>query len=421
MIRFELVDYLHLVYKTIAAPPLSCTLYVDGERRVVDTAIPSFTCKDIWRFSGSGKYNTGVFLEGGAPMRKAYFDGVKNFKDCYLAKKAGIEYTPTPKTDKDGYKAGRSGLNSIQKMGVNLTVDCLVKGQVSAYQVAGFEADDLIWTAYKQIREAYPDAHIDIFTGDMDMLPLVDEHTSVYMRGNRTWAAPLCGQGYCQNCKESCASYDDDTCKIRREFKNYFEVTPENWDEFIGYRSAFKGFNIPYNAVFLFKMLRGDTSDNVPMVEKGWGGKKWNGVIEKMIADGVDFANLFRYDTPWLDVGPVLRNYFSEETVAFMQLNAEGIRPRSSLAELINMVPCIGDQTSIDVQEVYNLLSTGQQYVPTTTGQHTKAMLVYDCITHGINPTADLKLTIPTTPDLGYFQTALNPLKINLKTTQSLY
>lgn len=421
MVRFELVDYLHLVYKTIAAPPLTCTLFVDDERRVVDTAIPNFTCKDIWRFSGSGKYNTGVFLEGGAPVRKAYFDGVKVFKDAYLAKKAGLEYVPDTKTDKDGYKAGRTGLNNLQKTGVNLTVDCLVKGRVSAYQVAGFEADDLIWTAYKQIRETHPDAHIDIFTGDMDMLPLVDEHTSVYMRGNRTWASPLCGQGYCQNCKETCTDYEDDTCHIRREFKNYYEVTPENWDEFIGYRSAFKGFNIPYNAVYLFKMLRGDTSDNVPMVEKGWGAKKWNAVIENMITDGVDFAGLFRYDTPWSEVGPVLRKYFSEETVAFMQLNAEGIRPRSSLADLINIVPCLGDQTQIDVEEVYNLLSTGQQYAPSTTGQHTKAMLVYDCIKRGIDPTVDLKLTTPIQPDLGYFQTALNPLKINLKASQSQY
>ena len=140
-----------------------------------------------------------------------------------------------------------------------------------------------------------------------------------------------------------------------------------------------------------------------------------------MTEDGVDFAKLFRYDVPWSDVGPVLRNYFTPETVAFMQLNAEGIRPRSSLKELINMVPCIGDQTDIDVQAVYNALSSGQQYVPTTQAQHTKAMIVYDCISKGINPTVDLQLAQPTQPDLGFFQTALNPLKINLTKKQSLY
>lgn len=423
MMRFELVDYLHLVYKCIAAPPLSCTMYINGERKVVDTAITSFTSKDVWRFSSNGKHSTGVFLEGGAPVRKAYFNAVANYKAWYEATKAGVpvEEVTTPAKD-DGYKAGRAGLNNAQKQGINLTIDRMMAGGVSLYQMAGFEADDLLWTAYKQLRTSFPDAHIDIFTGDMDMLPMVDEHTSVYMRGNRTWAEPMCKQGFCTECRDTCEKYGDDSCKIRREFKNYYEVTPDTWDEFISYRSAFKGYKIPYNSVYLFKMLRGDVSDNVPMVSKGWGPKKWNSIIEQMEADGVDFARLFRYDTPWSLVQPVLLKYFDQETVAFMMLNAEGIRPRSCMGELINLIPIPNENRSqIDVSAVYETLKSGQTYTPGSEGERSRAKIVYDCMKNGINPAIDLQLTVPAVPDLGRFQTSLNELRINLPTKQVIY
>lgn len=421
MIRFELVDYLHLVYKCYNVPPLSCVMYVDGERRVVDTVIPSMTCKDIWRVSSNGKHKTGVFLEGGAPVRKTYFNAVANYKAWYEAAKKGETYAIQPVSGRDGYKAGRSGLTETQKLGVNLTIDRLVKGKVSAYQVAGYEADDLIWVMYKQIRTAYPDAYIDIFTGDMDMLPLVDEKTTVYMRGNRTWAEPMCGLGYCNNCKDTCALYAEDSCKIRREFKNYYQVTPDTWDEFISYRSAFKGFKIPYNSVYLFKMLRGDTSDNVPMVEKGWGAKKWNVVIDQMIADGIDFANTFRYDTPWQTMYNVLIKYFPAETVAFMGLNAEGIRPRGCIGDLINLMPYPNDTATFDIQACYTALTTGQTYTPKSDGERQKAMAVFDCIKAGINPVISLRLADPIQPDLGLFQTSLNEFKINLPTKVVAY
>lgn len=421
MIRFELVDYLHLVYKSFNVPPLSCVMYVDGVRKVVDTVIPSMTCKDVWRMSSNGKHKTGVFLEGGAPVRKTYFNAVANYKAWYEAVKNGESYDLAPVSGKSGYKAGRTGLNEHQKLGVNLTIDRLVKGKVSAYQVAGYEADDLLWVMYKQLRTTYPDAYIDIFTGDMDMLPMVDEKTSVYLRGNRTWAEPMCSQGYCTNGKATCEAYLDDTCKIRREFKNYYQVTPDTWDEFISYRSAFKGFKIPYNSVYLFKMLRGDVSDNVPMVEKGWGAKKWNAVIDKMLSDNIDFSRVFRYDTPWADMYNVLIKYFPAETVAFMGLNAEGIRPRGCVGDLINLMPYPNDTATFDINSCYTMLTTGQTYVPPSDGARQKAMAVYDCIRAGINPIVPIRLADPVQPDLGIFQASLNELKINLPVKAAAY
>lgn len=419
MLRFELVDYLHLVYKCIAAPPLSCVMYIDGERKVVDTAIPNFTSKDIWRFSSNGKHSTGVFLEGGAPIRKAYFNAVANFREWVDT--GELPKTATPSKE-EGYKAGRVGLNPAQKQGINLTIDRLMRGGVSLYQLAGFEADDLLWTAYKQLRTQYPDAHIDIYTGDMDMLPMVDEHTSVYMRGNRTWAEPMCGMGYCDSCRDGCEKYSDDTCKCRREYKNYFEVTPVNWDEFISYRSAFKGYKIPYNSVYLFKMLRGDTSDNVPMVAKGYGPKKWNEIIDKMTADGVQFDKIFRYDTPWSVIQPILLNYFDNKTVAFMMLNAEGIRPRSCMGDLINLIPYPnGTGAKIDVTDVYNKLKAGETIVPGSDEERRRSMIVYDCMRKGINPALNIQLTPPVVPDIGKLQPSLSELKINLSTKSVAY
>lgn len=426
MLRFELVDYLPLVYKCMAAPPLSSVVTIDGEQKTVNTVIPNFTCKDIWRFSGNGNHPTGVFFEGGAPLRRAYFNAVDNYKAWLQGVKDGTidgNVVPEPMSadQPDNYKAGRTGLNNMQKYGIRLAEDRLVAGQISCYKVPGYEADDLIWTAYSQLRKKYPDAQIDIFTGDMDMLPMCDEKTSIYMRGNRTWAEPMCSSEYCTGTCDTCAKYKDDSCKIRREFKNYFQVTPTTWDEFISYRSAFKGFNIPYNSVYLFKMLRGDTSDNVPMVEKGWGAKKWNAVIDKMIADGIRFDLLFRYDTPWSAVQPVLLNYFSPEVVALMSFNAEGIRPRSNMGELINLMPYPRDDTVIDIPAVAAQIQNGQQFTPTSYGAYVKAQHVYSALCNGINVGTQLTLKDPIKPDLGIFQTSLNALKINLSTANMPY
>lgn len=421
-LRFELVDYLHLAYKCMVInPPLTCTIRDEnGVPRKIDTTIPTITCKSVWRFSGNGRYHTGVFFEGGAPVRKAYFNAVNDYKARYLAAKAGQEYVPVA-DEASGYKAGRTGLSNSQRSGVERAQDCLINGNVSCYCVAGYEADDLIYAAYKQLRTQYPDAHIDIFTGDMDMLPLVDDHTSVYMRGNRTWATPLCGMGYCKECKETCSKWADDTCKIRREFSGYFEVTPETWDEFISYRSAFKNFNIPYNSVYLFKMLRGDTSDNVPMVEKGWGAKKWNTLIEKMTEDGVQFDKVFRYDTPWADVEPILLKYFSAETVAFMKLNAEGIRPRTCMAELINCVPTPPDEAPLDVEAVTTMLRNRETFVPATATQELKARIILDSLRYGNDICTPVQLLTPVQPDLGKFQVALSKLQIKLSQEPAPY
>lgn len=403
--RFVLIDYLHLAYKCYGAQPLSCIVNIDGVDQVVDTTIPNFTCKDVWRFSGAGKHPTGVFLEGGAFIRKAYFSAVNDYK----AEKLGI----ASNKDSDGYKAGRKGLASSQKTGVQLAQDRLVRGNISCYQVDGYEADDLIYIAVQQLKQAYPDAYIDIITGDMDMLPLVDDKVSVYMRGTRTYAEPMCCTCASAQKYTACDKYPE-TCKYKREFKGYYQVTPKTWDDFIYYRSAFKGCPIPYNAILLYKMLKGDVSDNIPMAEKGYGAKKLNALFDQMKSDGVDFAKVFRYDTPWETIEGVLKNYFSPDTIQYMYLNFQGLRPRNNMGELINCMPFVEGFDTIDVADVYQKVTSGTTYYPKTLVEQRKAMQVALAAQNGIRLGNSLTLRVPTQPDRGQLQSSLNSLRINL-------
>ena len=78
--------------------------------------------------------------------------------------------------------------------------------------------------------------------------------------------------------------------------------------------------------MLLFKMIRGDKSDNVAGACKGYGGKKYSALMEKMQEDGVDFPNVFRYGNDFNEVmKPVLDKYFTEEEVEKMEFIYQGI------------------------------------------------------------------------------------------------
>ena len=104
-----------------------------------------------------------------------------------------------------------------------------------------------------------------------------------------------------------------------------------------------------------------------------------------------------------------------------MGLNAEGIRPRGCIGDLINLMPYPNDTATFDIQACYTALTTGQTYTPKSDGERQKAMAVFDCIKAGINPVISLRLADPIQPDLGLFQTSLNEFKINLPTKAVAY
>lgn len=294
--RYVLIDYMHLTYKTHGAEPLNSTINIGGQVAVVETTIPNYTIKDIYRYSrdkeSGSRFMLGVFLEGGNSWRKEYF--------LQKALESGKV------KDAKGYKGTRENQNSGFYQQVNLAVKILVDGKVSCFRQPTFEADDLICSMVALIKSIDNKTPIDIITNDSDMLPLVDHQVSVYMRGNRTEAVAGCP-----------------------ERKGYFQVTPNTWYEYLRLTSKYKAFDIPFNSMLLHKLIRGDDADNVPASTTGLGGVNYTKLMARMRQDGVDFENTFRY---WYNfdevIAPVLSNYFDAETVADMKFVYEGISPR---------------------------------------------------------------------------------------------
>ena len=282
--RYVLIDYMHLAHRCIVAEPLSVTVPINGEIQVVDTTIPNYTVKNIYSYGGRCLFHTGVFFEGGSDFRKKHF-----------AKDGSGDGT--------GYKGDRSQQKGSFYTGINLAIQLMMQGKVSLYRAGGYEADDLIFNMIRAIKAKDTSTPIDIITNDSDLLPLVDEQVSVYIRGTR--------------------EYNEDGCPTRRL---YYQVTPRSWDEYLSYASAYKNYTIPYNSMLLFKMIRGDKSDNVAGACKGYGGKKYSALMEKMKEDGVDFPNVFRYGNDFNEVmKPVLDKYFTEEEVERMEFIYQGI------------------------------------------------------------------------------------------------
>lgn len=282
--RYVLIDYMHLAHKCIVAEPLSTTVHMNGELQVIDTTIPNYTIKDVFRNSGRGLFHTGVFFEGGSDFRKKHF-------------------AQGGSGDGSGYKGDRSGHSNSFFQGIDLAIQLMKQGRVSLYRASGYEADDLIYNMILRIKEEDTTTPIDVVTNDSDLLPLVDEQVSVYIRGTR--------------------EYNEDGCPTRRL---YYQVTPRSWDEYLSYASAYKNFVIPFNSILLFKLIRGDKSDNVAGACKGYGGKKYSELMGRMQLDKVDFPNVFRYGNDFdTTMRPVLEKYFKVEEVDKMKFIYEGI------------------------------------------------------------------------------------------------
>jgi 5'-3' exonuclease len=338
--RYVLIDYMHLAHRCIQAEPLSTTVNIGGELRVVDTTIPNYTIKNVYSYGGKGRHYTGVFFEGGASERKKYF-----------ARQMGAIGADI---GKEGYKGTRDNNKGSFYEGIGLTINLLHNGQVSLYRMGGCEADDLIASVVKKIKSIDKITPIDLITNDSDMLPLVDDQVSVYMRGNRQWAAEGCP-----------------------EHRLYYQVTPESWTEYLSYTSAYRDYHIPYNSMLLFKMIRGDKADNVAGACYGYGGKKYSSLMYQMEEDGVDFPSIFRYGVDFDEVmRPVLEQYF---TTAMMAKNKDGV-----------MVPVLDEAG-----------------VPMSTVDYMKYIYL------GISPQYQ-NMEVPKQIEPGYLQSALNPVKINI-------
>ena len=361
--RVVIVDYQHMVYNYInSGHRLSQTVVIDGNPQTIDTTVQSGTIKAIHRWSNHGANPTAVCFDSPVPARKAFF--AKNFD--------------MPVDGDKAYKAGRASLSGEVYDAITMVKDLLVSAGVSCYKGQNYEADDLIFACIQRAKEDYPGMPIDVITNDADLLPLVDDTVSVFLRSRKmTWAE-----------------------RPDLEKAHYVQVTPANYQGVVEDLSAYRKFLIPYNSLLLHKLLRGDDSDNIAGIKKLFPPKKYNAIIEDLIDRGVDFPGLFRYGK-------------CRETLVSIKTGEE-VGPdhdRSDLAvryddpqELIDMVDIlcwyIEDDAVIDyIKKKYRGMNLNQAYAGLGTISRKPA-----------------KLKSPIVPfNEGTLQSKVRPLGINLK------
>ena len=256
--RVLIVDFNHMAHTYLnSGHRLSKTLEINGQIQTVDTTLQSGTIKAIHRWSRGGSYPTSVCFDSPIPCRKAYF---------------AREFDMPVDTD-EGYKGGREGLSSSAYDAIGMTKDLLLQAGVSCVKRVNYEADDLVFAAVQVAKKTYPGAPIDIITNDADLIPLVDDIVSVFMRSR----------------KGTYAERSD------LEKMKYIQITPRNYQEVVQDLSSYNKYYVPYNTLLLHKLLRGDSSDKIKGIRKMFPPRKYNELVMRMEEDWVDFGRLFRY------------------------------------------------------------------------------------------------------------------------------
>lgn len=260
--RVRILDYSHMahIYANAKVEPLSTTLMVNGRPETVNTTIIAYTIKAINRYARQGNNPTVVCFDarGGTLPRKAYFASI---------------YGTGEDNKGAGYKARRESSQSDFLRQMDMTLEFLHNGGVQCLKSGGYEADDLISAAVDRAKIDFPDLPIDIITGDADLLPLVDDQVSVFLRSVKTTSAE----------------------RKDLEIPHYVQVTPRTYQSICESLTAFKNLRVPYNTVLLAKLLRGDKSDEI-IGKKDWKPKRYNELVEYLIANNV--TDIFRYGKP---------------------------------------------------------------------------------------------------------------------------
>lgn len=243
--------------------------------QVVDTRIASNILKSLWRWSKHGVDDVVVCFDSSIPSRREF-----------IQKTFGCKYKPN-----------RHHRYTI-RLGLDLTYELLKIGNVSTLKCDDYEADDLIGATVSYLHDKYK--HINVVTGDFDLVPLVDDKVSVFLRSHKIDSG-------------------------NPAFRKYYELTPESYSKIPEVWSKCKGWYIPYNTMLLYKMTFGDESDGIPGItyETASGSQrrvypksKFGDLVEKMIADDVDISNIFRFgDSVPEDMLTVVKDEMGEEFV----------------------------------------------------------------------------------------------------------
>ena len=263
-----IVDFNHMVHTYYNSQHrLSIKVVVNGEQEDKDTTVQSGTLKSIFRWSNHGYNPTAVCFDRPVIQRKVFFQTA--FPDMVVG--SGKEY-----------KGNRERMPEAMMEASRDVQGILQSAGVSCYAQNGYESDDIIMACIKRAKVKYPGMHIDIVTNDADLLPLVDDTISVYLRSKKGTFAE----------------------NKKFEKTHYIEVTPRNYQQIVENLSAYKGFTIPYNCLLLHKLLRGDPSDQFGCKDicRMFPASKWNAMIAAMEEDGIDFSTAFRYGEPVMKI-----------------------------------------------------------------------------------------------------------------------
>lgn len=334
--RVIIVDFNHMSYNFYNSKfQPTARVVVNGEVITKKTAIPNGAIKNIHRWSNGGTFPTAVCFDRPVPSRKSWFQN--NFPDMKVG------------TDKE-YKGGRERMSDDMFEGIQDSEGILRRAGVSCFSERNYEADDLICACVKRAKEKYPSLPIDIITNDADLLPLVDDTVSVFLRSKKM-------------------TYAVDPSI---EKNKYVQVTPDNYQEIVEDLSQFKGFHLPYNTVLLYKILRGDSSDGYKRkdVSALYPPKKFNAMIEAMEADGVDFTQ-FKYGEPqykimYRDTGEVFRGTMKEalNSPDKSRLFQKIMNPKELdyILEMLRRYSPISDEQLDHVEKVYWGMNLNQIY-----------------------------------------------------------
>ena len=239
------VDFNHLIHKYfqgMRAKGVTLTADVAVERVdsmgsvyienvVVDTTVLSAMLKFFAnRLSGAGYNPMVICADSKIWSRKEYI------KDLLKREgKGGTYKSGRPKLAPDWWSSAELCLNLLKSIGV-----CVLKKD-------NYEADDLIAEAVRVAKIQYPNNPICVLTGDLDMVPLVDEQVSVYMYpATQTFAE----EGY-------------------PELNNYEQITPRSYKRILERKTSVKklGGFADYNTLLATKIIRGDSSDTIPCMQ----------------------------------------------------------------------------------------------------------------------------------------------------------
>ena len=234
-----LIDLSHVIYRyyyTIGFKEGIDYEYKDNQFKILDTGMYKKIFSFVDKIANLGQVL--IFEDSKLISRNKYFE----------------EHFP------NGYKDNRNKRNDELKLLKESISQLLKQYKQPTIKKFNYEADDLIKEAVRVAKKSKKYNHIYILTNDFDLAPLIDDEVTLYRRSPRSNSSHL---------------------ELHPFIYNYEMIGKDNYEAYFKTIGMTKEVHVPYNSILLFKMIRGDKSDNIAGV-KGVGPKSYNNFISQM-------------------------------------------------------------------------------------------------------------------------------------------